>query len=471
MQGSKLIVITLIASIIFSALLSLPRKASADTETTLRVIGGSLASCAVQQAGTGYLKRGIDVGIKALKKEAGNFIKSALKKKGKKAAKAAAGGDVGGAVGAIIGGDSVPVKDEETKEKVEETKDELETFKIQEFTEKTLECAAIRAANFLLDDLTKKTVNWIATGNFDGGPLYVPNLNVYIRDQASFASITFYNQMREFMARGQWEFGDVVFESVFINSAGRPFTSNIKPVPRPFMRNFSQGSWNTFLDLAHPYGNPMGQTLAAIEEKDELESAAGEEALEEVRQGQGFIPQKTQRVCIQRGSQTGGCMRFAPQTITAPGKTISGLADKALGTDLSRLELANRVDHITQALINRLLRDVFKNTGFSARFESFSPTQITINISVSPGTVTEGESFTIKWNHNGNPDVTQCYLSGGETFEQLSGSEAKSGQKVIETADFGITKTVDITYQYTCTHRTTGASGGASVDVTVKPTP
>ncbi len=222
-----------------------------------------------------------------------------------------------------------------------------------------LDMIAYTAAKTLLHALTQSVVQWIKSG-FQGDPLFITNMDQYLRDAADQGTGRFFKEF---------------FSPAVQNAICRPFRMQINfGLPRGrsynqrfqctlstvmqnaenFGKSLNEGSWQDWMSVAlTPQNDPHTVLLTSVDalfaEQDRTRANAQTESMF----NSGFLSMKK---CVEEYADewTGGaiCTRYEN---TTPGAWISDQLSSATGIDFQELALADELNEIVSALISQLI--------------------------------------------------------------------------------------------------------------------
>ena len=203
-------------------------------------------------------------------------------------------------------------------------------------------------AKRVIHSFTTSIVGWIS-GEGKSDPKFVVNTPEFWRDVANEASGLVIEELgvadllcKPFKFQLQF---DLKFRQ-------RPLDTRLRctadDVVDNFRDSFAYGGWKSWLKLTtNPQNYYSGAYLASIDEIERRRAEAIEAAKTDQEANGNFLGV---RVCT-RSSGQGRCARWETRT---PGKTVSDLLSRALGSDISQLELADEFNEIAVALVNRM---------------------------------------------------------------------------------------------------------------------
>jgi|GEM_PF-4530331 len=221
-------------------------------------------------------------------------------------------------------------------------------------------------AQQLARSLTHSVAEWIRTGEFDTGPLFVTNLDdmmYFAIDEASGIFIDelddstknmlcapFRPQISQYMRRrNDWVSGQIGFFSQHECTAS-DIINNVEK-----MGDFKNVGWDGWQKLSQPQNNFIGVVLGTEDEYNRRVISAQRSQQNQYLAGQGSLGA---RECLERTS-TGRCARYRTNT---PGSVALGAINQQLGMDTQSLIQADEANEIAGALMDR----VFSELGISS---------------------------------------------------------------------------------------------------------
>ncbi len=327
---------------VFGDKLKLGSAASAVSDAT--GISGSSASSAAKRG----LSSATEFGAKLIPiPGAGDAIRGAL-------------GKIPG-IGAVFGGGPQETKEvdgpllDATKNLYEVQK---EMLKKQEETRKIVQTECVKShiydsiawfvAKRIIHSFTTSIVGWIS-GEGKSDPKFIVNTPEFWKDVANEAS----GLVIEELGVGDLLCKPFKFQLQFdLKFRQKRLDTRLKctadDVVDNFRDSFSYGGWDSWLKLtANPQNYYSGAYLSSLDEIARRRQEAVEAAKTDQEAGGNFMGV---RVCVNQ-TANGLCARWETRT---PGKTVSDLLSRALGSDIAQLELADEFNEIAVALVNRM---------------------------------------------------------------------------------------------------------------------
>jgi hypothetical protein len=359
-QFSVTFLITLM--MIPGALMVQPQQAQAETvQEWLGLAAGALGISTISCLGSEYIGNLIERATDWALDQLGNLVEGALRALGLDGIANAIFGGAGGAVAAVVGGAEVPVYDDDVEEAVETNTEEVTAtvnsgFNTQEFRECVLDGLVWYFANVMIEQITADLVAWI-DGGFEGTPAFVSDPEGFLYDVGNTAV------------------GQMIWESEQgLDLLCEPFQLDIQlSLTAEFNRfqddrqfqctlgdvidnlegalagDFNAGGWDGWFSLTqNPTNNPLGAGFAAREESYiEFRTAAGNRRME-LDWGDGWHSLR---------DEVNGFM-------TMPGEFVQAKLDEQTNSFMDRLEVADDVNEIVQALVGFFVNEAV--TGFGS---------------------------------------------------------------------------------------------------------
>lgn len=221
--------------------------------------------------------------------------------------------------------------------------------------------AAYALARLLLRALSQSLVNWIRTGGINGSPLFVENFGEHFRRELDNATGIFLEQVTspQFMnlicSPFRVQLGNLLNTSLLrgrtYNARARCTLTDIVRNVEGFRVDFTQGGWGGWLALLEPQNNTIGSFFLA---QDEAERRKQEAFLissyETLTTGGGLLAQK---VCDVRTPE--GQIDRSKCRIVTPGRIVAEAAKQTFNIDVDALKLADEIDEIVAATVDKLL--------------------------------------------------------------------------------------------------------------------
>jgi len=221
-------------------------------------------------------------------------------------------------------------------------------------------------AQQLARSFTHSVAEWIRTGEFDTGPLFVTNLDdmaAFALDEASGIFIDelddstknllctpFRPQISQYMRRrNDMDAGRINFHSQYECTAS-DIMNNVEK-----MGDFKNVGWDGWQKMSQPQNNFFGVILGTEDEYNTRRMSTRRSQENQYLAGQGSLGA---RECLERTS-TGRCARYRTNT---PGSVALGAINQQLGMDTQSLIQADEANEIASALMDR----VFSELGISS---------------------------------------------------------------------------------------------------------
>lgn len=231
----------------------------------------------------------------------------------------------------------------------------------------------------LTRSFTHSVAEWIRTGQFNGGPLFISSLEDHLRESLDEVSGIFIEQLSPnaqnllcspFKLQVQLRISiksDINFGRSSFQSRNACTASDIlKNIDN--LSDFDNVGWEGWLKLNEPQNNLFGTILLAEDEYNSRLANAQRSQENQYIAGQGSVGQRECLEYIQNPANPAKpfCSRY--QTVV-PGSTALGAINQQLGTDAESLIAADEANEIASALLDR----VFKELGLtSTLFEDVS---------------------------------------------------------------------------------------------------
>lgn len=263
---------------------------------------------------------------------------------------------------------------------------------IETTKESILDAAGWMAAKIAISSMTNSIINWINSG-FEGGPTFVTNPSAYFQDLADQATGAFIHQLgMEGILCSQFRPQIIASLKYNVPSMGR-FQCTLNAAVEnwdAFMDDFTAGGWKGWLSVTtQPQNNPYGAYLMAVDELEQRQAQARENAKTEVGWGSGFVSLKK---CVGGKSQEDSCSDQCDSSIgnygeedadwnqchsdcmadqinaselceesggsmqnTTPGTIIADQLKLNLGSSVRQMELADEISESLGAIFNALI--------------------------------------------------------------------------------------------------------------------
>ena len=243
-----------------------------------------------------------------------------------------------------------------------------------------LDAVAWTIVNLIIERMSASTVKWINSG-FKGSPAFVENPEA------------FFGNMGDKIA------GQFIFSSPNLNFLCGPLQAKIKLALSnsytqydrrnwqcsltgiannvdAFMNDFENGGWEGFFELSQGPQNPIGAYLQV--EGEMMQQIANQKDLanKDLLQGKGFMSYKkcksnAAKICMNVDPTSGKCLDSdcaeADKETVTPGSVISDQLNKQLGLGQDKLAVADEINEIVSALLNKLVSSVIGGIGSGLR--------------------------------------------------------------------------------------------------------
>ncbi|MCI0619433.1 hypothetical protein L0Y40_00120 [Candidatus Wolfebacteria bacterium] len=312
-----------------------------------------------------------------------------------------------------------------------------------QFKDLFLDCMVYQVINVIIDQITDSIITWIQ-GGFDGNPVFVTNLNTFYRNIVDNTVGEFVGTDLEFLCSPF----KAQIQLALINNYRRPeqfkcsLSDVIDNVDDFVNGDFAQGSWAGWFQLTQiPKNNPYGAYVEAEQELNSRITAAVGTRREELQAGRGFLSWKTQD-CYSvvpdpnnpgatttvpipdAGSPAPGSIeRFCDPSKTAtPGSVIEEQVNFSLGSGTRRIEMADEINEILNALIAYFLNDVLTGDKGLAGYNrnDFTHEFPDIEIPDIPGG--GGPTTPSDDQPPGPPGPSTCFAANGTFFNPSEGA-------------------------------------------------
>ena len=198
----------------------------------------------------------------------------------------------------------------------------------------------------ILSSLINSMTNWVNSG-FNGSPVFVQDLKVYLEDVKNFAATEFLSSLVDSDICTFFDDFSLVFQTrpgrvdEYKNQA-RCTLDDLGVDMNRFFNSFEEGGWYSYEQSLYGSNNPFSlyiDTSNAMQ--DVIEEAATQEN--------------------QRLGWASGFLSFKDSSgkTTTPGKMVESRLSTAIGTDLRQFELADEFDELFSALVNQLVSSAF----------------------------------------------------------------------------------------------------------------
>lgn len=225
-------------------------------------------------------------------------------------------------------------------------------------------------AQKMIDDMVRSTVNWAQSG-FDGNPAFVTNPEQYFTDLADgIAGEFIFGSDLNFLCSPFQTQLRLALEKQYLQAPQFQCTlTDVVANIEGFYGDFNQGGWDAWFSMTqNSANNPYGAYLAAQVELDSRIAQKLNIEREQLAWSNGFLSFERcdGTEVIDPGTGKKECLGVK-QTVT-PGSVIQTQLDKALGSGLDKLVVADGIDQLISAFASGLLNKyVFGSQGLFAR--------------------------------------------------------------------------------------------------------
>ncbi|MBI2609788.1 hypothetical protein HYW53_01255 [Candidatus Giovannonibacteria bacterium] len=235
----------------------------------------------------------------------------------------------------------------------------------------TSDSAAYSLAQLMLRSLSQSIVNWIRTGGTRGGSLFVEDFGEFFKREADNAAGLFLEQYLDprffntLCSPFRIQLGVLLNTSMLkrtFNQRARCTITDIVRNVESFSVDFTVGGWAGWESLLEPQNNLIGSLLLALDEKDRILAENFMKNSYDVITGGGFLSFKD---CSNDPVYKVNC-----QTVT-PGSLVAGAMKDVISDDRIRLQLADEMDEIVAAGIDRLMSWAITGGGGSKGLKNF----------------------------------------------------------------------------------------------------
>jgi len=325
--------------------------------------------------------------------------------------------------------------------------------------ELVLDAIAWQLANLAIEEITRQTVNWI-NGNSDGDPKFVTDVGRFLGDVADKTLGEFFlNEFPLVCSPFQLEVRARLVESFrperrFQCTLTEVF-QNVEDFTAFVDGDFFKGGWEGWLNISRPQNNSRGATLAA---QNSIQARiVGRQGLELARLdwGRGFISweqcpagateycpaeieggnfrppdqcAKAERLCITTVNINGANIPVPTNKETrTPGSVIETQLNNVVNAGQDRLIVADEIDEVIGALLNRLISEVIGSPGglLGTNTDDIDSSPVFARVSAIPTSVPIGTAPTLTWIARG---ADSCVASDGWSGNKnpIGGSETPS---------------------------------------------
>lgn len=271
---------------------------------------------------------------------------------------------------------------------------------LQWWRESVLKPMGWALAKAILSRMLKDIVRWINSG-FRGSPMFVQDLGGFLTDVADETMGRFIQEVggpfsivcSPFRLNIQIALATAYSRSRDRNLRRCTLTGAMQNIQNFFNGDFSQGGWNTWLQIVH---QPQNYTYlgayyqAATEGTIAVEGARGER-FELLRMGSGFLWGETcEDVATPRGTTERRCR------INTPGVVISGRLQESLSYGERSLIAADEIDEVINAFLQQVAVQAITGANGLLGLGGGDPryTNPSFNIDTYPDTVDTGALAT-----------------------------------------------------------------------------
>ncbi|OGF63191.1 hypothetical protein A2662_00905 [Candidatus Giovannonibacteria bacterium RIFCSPHIGHO2_01_FULL_45_33] len=214
--------------------------------------------------------------------------------------------------------------------------------------------------------LMQQIVQWVRTGNIDGGPLFVLDWEKFLLNAKDKASAVFLQDLN--LANLCQPFSAPIKQSLSNNIFGNGRTFNQRASctmdnMQGFLNNFEDGGWDAWLQLTQdPNNNPYIVYLEGIIQLDNTQAQGVSKNQNEALASLGLLGQADcteGEIMTDDGPVAGG----QDCTITTPGKAVETELSKVLDSNLENLNLADELDEALAAILQSILQNLLFSLG------------------------------------------------------------------------------------------------------------
>jgi hypothetical protein len=224
-----------------------------------------------------------------------------------------------------------------------------------------LDSIAYGVANAAIQAIANSTINWINSG-FEGGPTFVTDFEAFL-GEVDFAAFEDFlgSDVVAFMC-SPWQFDiRLMLELAFVQPTTPQcsLTDVVENIDGFLAGDFNQGGWDGWIRLT-TRNNPYKDFLFRASELDSQVAAARYRETELLDWGRGFL---TIEDCETRPANPGDPNANPGDTIedcqnVLPGTLVEKRIGDVMGIDIDRLQLADEINEVIDALIVQLINQV-----------------------------------------------------------------------------------------------------------------
>ncbi|PIR69581.1 MAG: hypothetical protein COU47_02390 [Candidatus Niyogibacteria bacterium CG10_big_fil_rev_8_21_14_0_10_46_36] len=238
--------------------------------------------------------------------------------------------------------------------------------------------AAYTIAKQLWRQLIRDIVGWIQTGNIYGGPLFVQNFDVFFHQLTRDGVAIFIDSLLDPITQKNIPspFRDIITESAVItlNTSSANLKSSltgIVPDETVFYKDLSEGGMIGLREiLTTPQSSLTGRLLVALDDADRQAALETQSGSTEISSSEGFWGYAD---CIgwieDFGSGRNVCLG---RSVKTPGSNAQDLLASALESDIDTLEVADELQEIIAAILDRLMFSILDFDLSDASLDPFS---------------------------------------------------------------------------------------------------
>ncbi len=325
-----------------------------------------------------------------------------------------------------------------------------------------IDCVMYHVINVLIEDMLRSLTKWVQ-GGFKGNPVFVTRLNGHMQKLADQVAGEFIETYAPFLCSPFRAEIRLQLLLAYKESRGDnynpscTFTGSMENVQRFLDGDFASGGWERWFETySNPYNTPYGAYMESVNELSARIDAATGEAELDITLGNGFLSRKRQTcysVLNEDGSMTQaytlgdnetsaqamerqgvtvteyGSYCDKPEIVT-PGSFIEEQINEKYGSPGRRLEMADEMNELINAVILFLVGNIFKDedglSGYS--FKDVGPVDLldpTIDDSVPGNDSTPDDS-----EQPGPAGASMCFSKNGVFLVPTHGGTLTAGFKL-----------------------------------------